>query len=236
MPYGLIKNCWPLPKKGGYAVEPSTSIILETLQAIVSAGEARKIPCRHCRFRRSHWVCRIAIFLFLWFEQPLVRCRFHCPFHLDHGKDLEIIRSCIENGFTFCHDRWIASRISRKHTRSSHKKKVVAMARKKRGLRGGRVEGWRHWEIKCFWYQRREAFSDRPSAAEELCKKTEVRCFWPLRSGTSHGAYKFKGKSNLTSNVFWHRNCTERSTSPSCSTELPVSLHRFLEKRNDLGG
>ena len=131
--------------------------------------------------------------------------------HLDHGKDLEIIQSCIENGFT-------SVMIDGSHLEFQENmaitKKVVEMARKKAvsvEAELGRLKGI---EDKVS-VSEREAFLTDPQAAEEFVKKTEVDAL-AIAIGTSHGAYKFKGEVKLD---------FERLKEIARRVDIPIVLH-----------
>jgi fructose-bisphosphate aldolase class II len=112
--------------------------------------------------------------------------------HLDHGTNLEVIRSCIENGFT-------SVMMDGSHLEFEENvgitKKVVEMA-KGRGVSVeaelGRLKGV---EEKVS-VSEKEAFLTDPQAAEGFVKRTEVDAL-AVAIGTSHGAYKFKGEARL---------------------------------------
>jgi fructose-bisphosphate aldolase class II len=131
--------------------------------------------------------------------------------HLDHGKDLEIIRSCIENGFT-------SVMIDGSHLEFQENmaitKKVVEMAKKKAisvEAELGRLKGI---EDKVS-VSEREAFLTDPQAAEEFVKKTDVDAL-AIAIGTSHGAYKFKGEVKLD---------FERLKEIAQRVDIPLVLH-----------
>jgi fructose-bisphosphate aldolase class II len=116
----------------------------------------------------------------------------HLSLHLDHGTDLEVIRSCIENGFT-------SVMIDGSHLEFEENiattKRVVEMAKKKSvsvEAELGRLKGI---EEKVS-VSEKEAFLTNPQAAEEFVKRTEVDAL-AIAIGTSHGAYKFKGEVKL---------------------------------------
>jgi fructose-bisphosphate aldolase class II len=131
--------------------------------------------------------------------------------HLDHGRDLEVIRSCIENGFT-------SVMIDGSHLEFNENivitKKVADMARKKAvsvEAELGRLKGI---EEKVS-VSGQEAFLTDPQAAEEFIKKTEVDAL-AIAVGTSHGAYKFKGEARLD---------FERLREIAGRIEIPLVLH-----------
>jgi fructose-bisphosphate aldolase class II len=178
-------------KRGGYAVGAFNINNLEILQAIVSAGEAEKSPAI---IAVSEGAIQYAGMPYI---VSMVRTASEQTFiplslHLDHGTNLEVIRSCIENGFT-------SVMIDGSHLEFEENvgitKKVVEMA-KGRGVSVeaelGRLKGI---EEKVS-VSEKEAFLTDPQAAEGFVKRTEVDAL-AVAIGTSHGAYKFKGEAKL---------------------------------------
>jgi len=140
MPLRTNKELLNLAKKGGYAVGAFNINNLEILQAIVSAGEAEKSPAI---IAVSEGAIQYAGFPFIVSMARTASDRASIPLslHLDHGKDLEIIQSCIENGFT-------SIMIDGSHLEFQENmaitKKVVGDGKKEGRLRGGgtgKVEG-----------------------------------------------------------------------------------------------
>jgi fructose-bisphosphate aldolase class II len=178
-------------KKGRYAVGAFNINNLEILQAIVSAGELEKSPVI---IAVSEGAIKYAGMPYI---VAMVRTASEQTFiplslHLDHGTDLEVIRSCVENGFT-------SVMIDGSHLEFEENvaitKKVVEMAKKK-GVSVeaelGRLKGI---EEKVS-VSEKEAFLTDPQAAEDFVKRTEVHAL-AVAIGTSHGAYKFKGEVKL---------------------------------------
>jgi len=134
------KELLNLAKKGGYAVGAFNINNLEILQAVVSAGEAEKSPAI---IAVSEGAIQYAGLAYIVSMVRIASDQASIPLslHLDHGKDLEIIRSCIENGFT-------SVMIDGSHLEFQENmaitKKVVGDGKKEGRLRGGgirKVEG-----------------------------------------------------------------------------------------------
>lgn len=178
-------------KKGRYAVGAFNINNLEILQAIVSAGEAEKSPVI---IAVSEGAMKYAgmPYLVSIVQTASEQTALPLSLHLDHGTDLEVIRSCIENGFT-------SVMIDGSHLEFEENigitRKVVEMARKK-GVSVeaelGRLKGI---EEKVS-VSEKEAFLTDPQAAQEFVRRTEVHAL-AVAIGTSHGAYKFKGEVKL---------------------------------------
>ena len=112
--------------------------------------------------------------------------------HLDHGRDLEVIRSCVERGFT-------SVMIDGSHLdfeeNISITKKVGEMAHAKGiSVEGelGRLKGIEEG----IDVRERDVFLTEPAAAKEFVERTQVDSL-AVAIGTSHGAYKFKGEVKL---------------------------------------
>jgi fructose-bisphosphate aldolase class II len=178
-------------KRGRYAVGAFNINNLEILQAIVSAGEAEKSPVI---IAVSEGAIKYAGMPYLVSMARIASEQTPIPLslHLDHGTDLEVIRSCIESGFT-------SVMIDGSHFEFEENigitKKVVEMASRK-GVSVeaelGRLKGI---EEKVS-VSEKEAFLTDPKAAEEFVRRTEVHAL-AVAIGTSHGAYKFKGEVKL---------------------------------------
>jgi fructose-bisphosphate aldolase class II len=204
------KELLNLAKKGGYAVGAFNINNLEILQAVVSAGESEKSPAiiavseGAIQYAGMHYIVSMIRSAAQIASIPL-------SLHLDHGKDLEIIRSCVDNGFT-------SVMIDGSHLEFNENiaitKKVIEIARKKAvsvEAELGRLKGI---EEKVS-IPDQEAFLTDPLAAEEFVKKTEVDAL-AIAIGTSHGAYKFKGEVRLD---------FDRLKEIARKVEIPLVLH-----------
>ncbi len=191
MPLRTNKELLNLAKKGGYAVGAFNINNLEILQAVVSAGEAEKSPAIIAVSEGAIQYAGLP-FILSMVRTASEEASTPLSLHLDHGKDLEIIRSCVENGFT-------SVMIDGSHLEFEENisitKKVVEMAKKKAvsvEAELGRLKGI---EEKVS-VSEREAFLTAPEAAGEFVEKTGVDAL-AIAIGTSHGAYKFKGEVKL---------------------------------------
>lgn len=178
-------------KKGGYAVGAFNINNLEILQAILSAGEAEKSPVIIAVSEGAIQYAGMA-YIVSMVQTASGQTFIPLSLHLDHGTDLEVIRSCIENGFT-------SVMIDGSHLGFEENvgitKKVVEMAKGKRvsvEAELGRLKGI---EEKVS-VSEKEAFLTDPQAAVEFIRRTEVDAL-AVAIGTSHGAYKFKGEARL---------------------------------------
>lgn len=197
-------------RNGGYAIGAFNINNLEILQAIVSAGEEEKSPAiiavsegaiQYAGLTNLISLVRVAS------EETFIPLSLH----LDHGKDMEIIRSCIEKGFT-------SVMIDGSHLEFNQNialtKKVVEMAREKGVSVEAELGRLRGIEDNIS-VSDREAYLTDPTAAEEFVKETGVDAL-AIAIGTSHGAYKFKGEAKLD---------FDRLEKIAQVVEIPLVLH-----------
>ncbi|MFH0778353.1 MAG: class II fructose-bisphosphate aldolase, partial [Candidatus Eisenbacteria bacterium] len=112
--------------------------------------------------------------------------------HLDHGKDMDVIRQCIQGGFTSvmidASDRSFDENV--RITKS-----VVEMA-KAGGVSVEAELGKLAGIEEAVSVAEREAVLTDPAEAEAFVQKTRIDSL-AVSIGTSHGAYKFKGEARL---------------------------------------
>jgi len=112
--------------------------------------------------------------------------------HLDHGRDLGLIRRCIESGFSSVmidasHLPYEENvRITKQVVEMAHPAGVAVEAEL------GRLKGVEDMVS----VREREATLTDPEEAERFVEETEVDFLAPA-VGTSHGAFKFRGKPKL---------------------------------------
>lgn len=204
------KELLNLAKKGGYGVGAFNINNLEILQAIVSAGESEKSPAIIAVSEGAIQYAGMS-FIVSMVRTASEQVSIPLSLHLDHGKDLEVIRSCIENGFT-------SVMIDGSHLdfneNISITKKVVEMARKKAVSVEGELGRLKGIEDKVS-VSERESFLTDPQVAEEFVEKTGLDAL-AIAIGTSHGAYKFKGEVKLD---------FERLKEIAKKVDIPLVLH-----------
>jgi fructose-bisphosphate aldolase class II len=178
-------------RKGAYAVGAFNINNMEFLQAITGAAEELASPAiiaisegaiKYAGFRNIVQMVRLAA------EEKKVPISLH----LDHGKDMDVITTCIEGGFTSVMIDGSALPFEENVAVTS---KVVKLARPK----GVSVEG----ELgKLAGIEdnvsvaARDAMLTDPAQAAEFAERTGIDAL-AIAVGTSHGAYKFKGEANL---------------------------------------
>jgi len=210
MPLTTNKELLTLARKRGYAVGAFNMNNLEILQAIVSAGEAERSPAI---IAVSEGAIQYAGMPYLISMVRTAAAQISAPIslHLDHGKDLEVIRSCIDNGFTSV---MIDGSEFEFEKNIEVTKKVVEMAKRK-GVSVeaelGRLKGI---EEKISVSEKEASLTD-PEAAEDFFKRTGVDAL-AIAIGTSHGAYKFKGEAKLD---------FERLKEIATKVSIPLVLH-----------
>jgi len=210
MPLTTNKELLTLARKGGYAVGAFNINNLEILQAIVTAGEAERSPAI---IAVSEGAIQYAGMPYLISMVRTAAAQTSTPIslHLDHGKDLEVIRSCIDNGFTSV---MIDGSEFEFEKNIEVTKKVVEMAKRK-GVSVeaelGRLKGIEE-KISV---SEKEAILTDPQAAVDFVKRTEVDAL-AIAIGTSHGAYKFKGEVKLD---------FERLKEIARKVSIPLVLH-----------
>ena len=210
MPLTTNKELLTLARKGGYAVGAFNINNLEILQAIVSAGEAERSPAI---IAVSEGAIQYAGMPYLISMVRTAAAQTSTPLslHLDHGKDLEVIRSCIDNGFTSV---MIDGSEFEFEKNIEVTKKVVEMAKRKSvsvEAELGRLKGIEE-KISV---SEKDAFLTDPQAAEDFFKRTGVDAL-AIAIGTSHGAYKFKGEAKLD---------YERLKEIARKVSIPLVLH-----------
>lgn len=191
MPLATNKELLTLARKGGYAVGAFNMNNLEILQAIVSAAETERSPAIIAVSEGAILYAGMP-YLISMVRTAAAQTSIPLSLHLDHGKDLEVIRSCIDNGFTSV---MIDGSEFEFEKNIEVTKKVVGMAKGK-GVSVeaelGRLKGIEE-KISV---SEKEAFLTEPQSAEDFFKRTEVDAL-AIAIGTSHGAYKFKGEAKL---------------------------------------
>ena len=178
-------------RDGGYAVGAFNINNMEFLQAITGAAEELSSPVI---IAISEGAIKYAGFTNVVSMVRLAARERAAPIslHLDHGKDMDTIAKCIEGGFTsvmidgsaFPFDENVAVT-----------KKVVEMAKPKGVSVEGELGKLAGIEDNVSVAERDAALTD-PAQAEEFVRRSGVDAL-AIAVGTSHGAYKFKGESNL---------------------------------------
>ncbi len=176
-------------EKGHYAVGAFNVYDMESVQAVVKAAELERSPAI---IATTEGAIEYAGHEFLVDLIRLASKDSKIPFsmHLDHGKDMEIIKNCIRLGYTSVmidasHYEFNKNiEMTRKVISLAHKKGVSVEA--ELGTIGGVEDSVSSKNILLTDARDAKEFVDRTG-----CDTLAVAI------GTSHGAYKFKKKSNL---------------------------------------
>jgi fructose-bisphosphate aldolase class II len=177
-------------KREAYAVGAFNIQNLESLLAVVEAAAEERSPVivavtpGAIKYAGLNYLARLVKTAAEASPAPM-------SLHLDHGEDIEIVKKCLEAGFT-------SVMIDGSHLKFEENialtKRVVDVAHP----RGVSVEGelGRLAGIEEKTVEEREAVLTDPREAEEFVKRTGVDAL-AVSIGTSHGAYKFKGEPRL---------------------------------------
>ena len=178
-------------RAGGYAVGAFNTSNLEISQAIFEAASEAKSPVL---IATSQSAIKYAGYdnLCAMTEVLAKEAGIPAALHLDHGTDMDVIKACIEHG-------WSSIMIDGSHESFENNiqltKSVVELAKPK-GISVeaelGRLVGIED-QIEV---AEGEGHLTDPGEAEEFAERTGCDSL-AIAVGTSHGAYKFKGKAEL---------------------------------------
>lgn len=195
-------------EKGRYAVGAFNIYDMESIQSVVKAAELERSPAI---IATTEGAIEYAGHEFLAELIDLATKRSNIPFtmHLDHGKDMAIIRNCIRLGYSSV--MIDASHLPFKENIRTTKN-VVAMAHRKGvsveaelGTIGGVEDS----------VSAKQILLTHPLDAKEFVEKTGCDTL-AVAIGTSHGAYKFTKKSKLD---------IERLKEIHKTVKIPLVLH-----------
>ena len=184
-----LKKILQKAHKEGYAVGAFNINNMEICQAIINAATAQKAPVI---LQTSEGALAYAAPKYLKAIAYTAAEASTVPtaLHLDHGRDLRIVRDCIRLGWTGI--MYDGSHLPFEEN-VKNTKKVVQWAHKKGiGVEGelGTIGGAEETVIS------RKIIYTNPEAAREFVKRTGVDAL-AVAIGTSHGAYKFEGAGRL---------------------------------------
>lgn len=193
----------------GYAVGAFNTNNLETTQAIIESAEELKAPVI---IQTSEGAISYAGLEFLFAINKIAsQAKVPVAIHLDHGKDLKLIKKCIDLGYTSV--MYDGSSLPEAKN-IDNTTQVVAWAHKK----GVSVEA----EIGALAgiedfvsVSAKEAALTSPEQALNFAQKTKCDSL-AIAIGTAHGAFKFKGECHLD---------FERLKKIKAITKLPLVLH-----------
>jgi fructose-bisphosphate aldolase class II len=175
--------------RGNYAVGAFNVSDMEILQAVVRAAEAQRSPVivqtseGAIEYAGLEQLYTMMLYAAEAADVPVV-------IHLDHGRDLELIRQCIKIGYTSI--MFDGSHLpfeenvkqTRQVVRWAHRRGVSVEA--ELGTIGGAEDK----------VESRQIILTDPDVAREFVKRTGCDSL-AVAIGTSHGAYKFSGAAQL---------------------------------------
>ena len=186
-----LNKILPKARKQGYAVGAFNTSNLEITQAIISAAEALKAPVivatseKAIRYAGIENISEMVIGMAKRTKIPVV-------LHLDHGKSYELCKECIKHGYTSVmidasHLPYKENvKLTGKVVRMAHTEGVTVEAEI------GRLAGIED----DLAVKEKDALYTNPDEAKRFADETECDAL-AVAVGTSHGAYKFKGKPKL---------------------------------------
>lgn len=191
MPLVTSKEMFQKAYEGGYAVGAFNVNNMEIIQGIVEAAKIEQSPLilqvsAGARKYAKH------IYLMKLVEAAVEDSGLPICLHLDHGEDFEICKACIDGGFSSVmidgskHSFEENIALTRKVVEYAHAHGVVVEAEL------GKLAGVED-AIKV---DAKDATYTDPDQAVEFVERTGVDSL-AIAIGTSHGAYKFKGKPEL---------------------------------------
>ena len=171
--------------EGHYAVGAFNVNNMEIIQGIVAAAQQEKSPLilqvsAGARKYANH------IYLMKLVEAAIEDTGLPICLHLDHGEDFDICKACVDGGFTSVmidgskHPFEENIEMTRRVVEYAHERGVVVEAEL------GRLAG----------VNTKDATYTDPDQAVEFVERTGCDSL-AIAIGTSHGAYKFKGKPEL---------------------------------------
>ncbi len=175
--------------KGRYAVGAFNVYDMESVQSVVQAAEIEKSPAIIATTEGAIEYAGLG-FIARIIELATKKSKVTYSMHLDHGESMDTIRKCIRMGYTS-----VMIDASHKPFKENIRttKQVVSFAHRKGvsveaelGTIGGVEDS----------VSTRKILLTEPEDAKEFVEKTGCDTL-AVAIGTSHGAYKFKGKSKL---------------------------------------
>ena len=191
MPLVTSKEMFEKAYAGGYAIGAFNVNNMEIIQGIVEAAKVEQAPLilqvsAGARKYASH------IYLMKLVEAAVEDSGLPICLHLDHGEDFEICKACVDGGFTSVmidgskHSFEDNIELTKRVVDYAHNKGVVVEAEL------GKLAGVED-AVKV---DAKDATYTDPDQAVEFVERTGVDSL-AIAIGTSHGAYKFKGKPEL---------------------------------------
>ena len=237
MPLMTTKPMFDLAYEGGFAVGAFNVNNMELCQGIIEACAAEKSPLilqiskgarKYAKMGYLKAIIDAGVAEYPWLPIAI---------HLDHGDTVELVDTCIKDGFTSVmidgshheYDKNVS--LTAEAVKHAHKSGVTVEA--ELGMLGGIEEDV--VGLNAEEYEKNiEKFLTDPETAKDFWKKTECDSL-AVAIGTSHGAFKFKHEAKLA----FERVEQIMKTCPG----LPLVMHgsssvpqEFIDLVNKYGG
>jgi fructose-bisphosphate aldolase class II len=186
-----MKSLLNRANKGQYAVGAFNIDNLESLQAVLRAAEETSSPVIIATSESTIAYAGFESIKALAHIAAEEHSRVLLALHLDHGKDLNLIKRCIDHGWTSV---MFDGSLLPYEENVKKTKQVVAWAQAK-GVTVEAELGALKTEEDARGAERQALFTD-PKQAVDFVKKTGIDAL-AISIGTSHGPFKFKGKTIL---------------------------------------
>ncbi len=189
MPLVTTTEMFKKAYEGGYAIGAFNINNMEVIQGIIEAGAETRSPLILQVSKGARDYAK-TIYLRKLMEAACQETDLPIAFHLDHGDSFELCKDCVDNGFTSVmidashHSFEENIAITKKVVEYAHDHGVVVEAEL------GKLAGIEEHVV-----SDTHQFTD-PDEVEEFVARTGVDSL-AIAIGTSHGAYKFKGKAEL---------------------------------------
>jgi len=223
-----LNDILPEAKKRHYAVGAFNTSNLEITQAILTAARELSAPAiiavseKAIQYAGLDQIAAIIAGLARKIKIPVVM-------HLDHGPSFELTEACIRAGFTSV--MIDASALPYKEN-VRLTRKVKAFARRHKVSVEAEIGRLAGIEDNVAVSNDQALYTD-PGEARRFARETECDAL-AIAIGTSHGAYKFKGKPKLRIDVLKHI---------AAEVKVPLVLHgasgvkkKYVESVNKYGG
>ena len=185
-----LKKVLAAADKGGYAVGAFNTNNLEITQAIIGAAVALQSPVI---IQTSEGAIEYAGMNYLKaLAYEAAKAKVPVVFHLDHGKDLKVLKRAIDSGYTSV--MYDGSALPDEEN-TANTRKVVAWAKKK-GVSVEAELGAISGIEDLVSVEARDAKLTNPERALAFVKTTKCAA-QAIAVGTSHGAFKFKSETVL---------------------------------------
>lgn len=176
---------------GGYAIGAFNVNNMEIIQGIIEAAKEEnsalilQVSAGARKYANSIYLKKLV-------EAAVEDSGLDIVLHLDHGEDFDIVKKCIDDGFTSVmidashHPFEENVRLTREVVEYAHARGVVVEAEL------GRLAGVED----AISVSKEDATYTDPNQAVEFVERTGIDSL-AIAIGTSHGAYKFKGEPKL---------------------------------------